>query len=89
MNNVLQGESSEDPVIIWGVQAYNREDAPTTGKTSLLKGREVLWADLKRIASGPITTLGVIIGSYTLRARIQKNTKDGLQHYNRGEGVEE
>ena len=65
MNNVLQGESSEDPVIIWGVQAYNREDAPTTGKTSLLKGREVLWADLKRIASGPITTLGVIIGSYT------------------------
>ena len=36
MNNVLQGELSEDPVIIWGVQAYKREDAPKTGMTSLL-----------------------------------------------------
>ena len=35
MNNALQGELSEDPVIICGEQAYNREDKPTECREDL------------------------------------------------------
>jgi len=74
-------------VIIWEVQAYNRKDEPTIGETSLLKGREVLWADLKRIASRHITTLGVIIGGYTIGKTTEKWAA-ALQRGGRGRRIE-